>query len=69
MLSLQVNTSGEESKFGVEPGECIDLAAHIHSSCPSLRLVLSSQHTPVPSSQVSGSSPADKLGYRFAPQP
>ncbi|KAG0489347.1 hypothetical protein HPP92_007896 [Vanilla planifolia] len=33
---LQVNTSGEESKSGVHPSECIDLVKHIKLSCPNL---------------------------------
>ncbi|GLC39504.1 hypothetical protein PLESTF_001853800 [Pleodorina starrii] len=37
-VMVQVNTSGEESKYGVEPGECVQLAAHIAKSCPHLRL-------------------------------
>lgn len=37
---VQVNTSGEESKFGVSPGEaCIGLARHVHQQCQGLRLV------------------------------
>lgn len=32
----QVNTSGEESKFGVEPAEAPELAKHIHSGCKHL---------------------------------
>ena len=36
---VQVNTSGEESKYGVEPGEeCISLCKHVVTSCPHLRL-------------------------------
>lgn len=35
---LQVNTSGEESKYGVEPAECVELASHIQQQCPNLRL-------------------------------
>ena len=36
---VQVNTSGEESKYGVEPGKpCNDLCLHIHNNCPNLRL-------------------------------
>lgn len=34
----QVNTSGEESKYGVEPGDCVPLAAHIARKCSNLRL-------------------------------
>eukprot|EP00850_Spirogloea_muscicola_P010786 SM000064S19808 [mRNA] locus=s64:489049:493809:- [translate_table: standard] len=33
---VQVNTSGEESKFGVEPAECLELVRHVHSGCPNL---------------------------------
>ena len=36
---LQVNTSGEESKHGVEPGAaCVALARHITAQCPHLQL-------------------------------
>jgi PLP dependent protein len=36
---VQVNTSGEASKHGVDPGPaCVDLARHIHQRCPHLRL-------------------------------
>jgi hypothetical protein len=35
---VQVNTSGEETKHGVEPSECVALAQHIAASCPRLRL-------------------------------
>lgn len=35
---VQVNTSGEESKYGVEPKDCVALARHIHESCKHLRL-------------------------------
>ena len=31
---VQVNTSGEESKYGVEPDACTALAKHIYDSCP-----------------------------------
>jgi len=34
---VQVNTSGEESKHGVEPGEAPALARHVHEKCPHLR--------------------------------
>ena len=37
-VMVQVNTSGEESKFGVEPGSALALAEHILQSCGSLRL-------------------------------
>lgn len=35
---VQVNTSGEESKSGVEPGETSALCRHIMKECPNLRL-------------------------------
>ncbi|CAI9088371.1 OLC1v1022679C1 [Oldenlandia corymbosa var. corymbosa] len=34
---VQVNTSGENSKSGVEPSECVDLAKHVKSDCPNLQ--------------------------------
>ncbi|KAL4457402.1 hypothetical protein ABPG75_012267 [Micractinium tetrahymenae] len=37
-LDSTVNTSGEESKYGVEPKDCVALARHIHESCKHLRL-------------------------------
>ncbi|PNW88015.1 hypothetical protein CHLRE_01g010848v5 [Chlamydomonas reinhardtii] len=37
-VMVQVNTSGEESKYGVEPTECVSLAKHIAQNCPKLRL-------------------------------
>ncbi|CAH9105710.1 unnamed protein product [Cuscuta epithymum] len=33
---VQVNTSGEESKYGVEPARCVSLVQHVTSSCPYL---------------------------------
>ncbi|KAL3820740.1 hypothetical protein ACJIZ3_006645 [Penstemon smallii] len=33
---IQVNTSGEESKFGVEPSGCVELAKYVSSNCPNL---------------------------------
>lgn len=33
---VQVNTSGEESKSGVDPSNCVDLAKHVKLSCPNL---------------------------------
>ncbi|CAN6683109.1 unnamed protein product [Malus baccata var. baccata] len=33
---IQVNTSGEESKFGVEPSGCVELAKHVTLGCPNL---------------------------------
>ncbi|MEW5310363.1 MAG: hypothetical protein WDW38_002170 [Sanguina aurantia] len=38
-IMLQVNTSGEETKFGVEPSGCVPLATHIATQCKHLRLV------------------------------
>ena len=35
---VQVNTSGEESKYGVEPSACTPLAKHIAEQCKHLRL-------------------------------
>lgn len=32
-----MNTSGEESKYGVEPGGCVALARHIKERCSHLR--------------------------------
>mmetsp|Transcript_9469 Transcript_9469/g.27036 ORF Transcript_9469/g.27036 Transcript_9469/m.27036 type:complete len:249 (+) Transcript_9469:193-939(+) len=37
-VMVQVNTSGEESKSGVEPGNVVELARHVHQECPHLRL-------------------------------
>ncbi|PIA27357.1 hypothetical protein AQUCO_07900007v1 [Aquilegia coerulea] len=33
---VQVNTSGEESKSGVEPSSCVELAKHVKMGCPNL---------------------------------
>lgn len=33
---VQVNTSGEESKYGVDPAGCLELVKHVSSSCPNL---------------------------------
>ncbi|KAJ0984422.1 hypothetical protein J5N97_002778 [Dioscorea zingiberensis] len=33
---VQVNTSGEESKSGVEPSGCVELAKHVKQDCPNL---------------------------------
>lgn len=33
---VQVNTSGEESKYGVDPEACLELARHVVSQCPNL---------------------------------
>ncbi|KAI9794334.1 MAG: hypothetical protein M1835_006636 [Candelina submexicana] len=35
---VQVNTSGEENKSGVEPGDALGLCKHIRSDCPHLQL-------------------------------
>ncbi|KAF8940007.1 hypothetical protein BGZ58_008052 [Dissophora ornata] len=37
-IFLQVNTSGEESKSGMLPSEVLEVARHVISSCPHLRL-------------------------------
>ncbi|KAF2432385.1 hypothetical protein EJ08DRAFT_648163 [Tothia fuscella] len=37
-VMVQVNTSGEESKSGVEPKDTLDLCQHIKDECPHLRL-------------------------------
>ncbi|KAK8629530.1 hypothetical protein V6N13_078367 [Hibiscus sabdariffa] len=34
---VQVNTSGEESKYGVEPSGCVELAKHVSLNCPNLQ--------------------------------
>jgi pyridoxal phosphate enzyme (YggS family) len=36
-VMVQVNTSGEESKSGVEPDDALALAKHIVEKCPTLR--------------------------------
>ncbi|KAJ6820789.1 putative proline synthase co-transcribed bacterial-like protein [Iris pallida] len=33
---VQVNTSGEESKFGVDPSGCVELAKHVKQGCTNL---------------------------------
>jgi len=39
-VMVQVNTSGEESKYGVAPGEnVVDLAKHIRDNCKQLKLI------------------------------
>jgi len=35
---VQVNTSGEEEKSGVEPGDAVALCQHIMTNCPHLEL-------------------------------
>ncbi|KAL8462684.1 hypothetical protein ACS0TY_033635 [Phlomoides rotata] len=35
-VMVQVNTSGEESKYGVEPSGCVELAKHVSTNCPNL---------------------------------
>lgn len=34
---VQVNTSGEESKYGVEPQDCVSIAEHVHKECDLLK--------------------------------
>lgn len=36
---VQINTSGEESKSGAEPTECVEIAKHIVENCPQLNLL------------------------------
>uniref|UniRef100_A0A8C6REC0 Pyridoxal phosphate homeostasis protein n=1 Tax=Nannospalax galili TaxID=1026970 RepID=A0A8C6REC0_NANGA len=38
-VMVQINTSGEESKYGVPPSETIAVAEYIKSNCPSLEFV------------------------------
>ncbi|PSS10383.1 Proline synthase co-transcribed bacterial protein [Actinidia chinensis var. chinensis] len=33
---VQVNTSGEESKFGIDPSGCVELVKHVSTACPNL---------------------------------
>ncbi|KAL6553689.1 hypothetical protein OROGR_007531 [Orobanche gracilis] len=35
---VEVNTSGETSKFGAQPALCVDLVKHIVTECPNLEL-------------------------------
>lgn len=37
-IYVQVNTSGEAEKSGVEPGEALDLCKHVRENCPHLKL-------------------------------
>nr|XP_039257043.1 pyridoxal phosphate homeostasis protein-like [Styela clava]XP_039257051.1 pyridoxal phosphate homeostasis protein-like [Styela clava]XP_039257059.1 pyridoxal phosphate homeostasis protein-like [Styela clava] len=37
-VMIQVNTSGEDSKSGILPSECANLAFHIVENCPKLKL-------------------------------
>lgn len=37
-IMVQINTSGEESKSGVEPADALPLCQHILDNCPSLQL-------------------------------
>ncbi|GAX86632.1 hypothetical protein CEUSTIGMA_g14040.t1 [Chlamydomonas eustigma] len=37
-VMVQVNTSGEESKYGVGPSEVVSLARHVFTQCPHLKL-------------------------------
>ncbi|GMH24994.1 hypothetical protein Nepgr_026837 [Nepenthes gracilis] len=34
---VQVNTSGESSKSGVNPSDCVELAKHVNFGCPNLK--------------------------------
>ncbi|KAM0898024.1 hypothetical protein ACQ4PT_022192 [Festuca glaucescens] len=35
-VMVQVNTSGEESKSGIDPSRCVELAKHVKLACPNL---------------------------------
>jgi len=35
-VMVQVNTSGEESKSGCEPSECVSIVSHVLNNCPKL---------------------------------
>ncbi|KAM3354668.1 hypothetical protein ACQJBY_025403 [Aegilops geniculata] len=37
-VMVQVNTSGEESKSGIDPSKCVELAKHVKLACPNLIL-------------------------------
>jgi hypothetical protein len=37
-ILIQVNTSGEDSKFGCEPKDCVQLATDIAASCKNLKI-------------------------------
>jgi pyridoxal phosphate enzyme (YggS family) len=37
-IFVQVNTSGEDSKSGIEPAECVALCRHVAQECPRLQL-------------------------------
>ena len=39
-IMVQVNTSGEESKNGVEPKDVVALAEHVRDKCPNLKVLL-----------------------------
>jgi len=36
-VSLALQISGEESKYGVEPGDALPLCRHVHQECQNLR--------------------------------
>ncbi|KAI8925863.1 hypothetical protein BC831DRAFT_459347 [Entophlyctis helioformis] len=37
-IYIQVNTSGEDSKSGVSPAECVQVAREIASTCPNIKI-------------------------------
>ncbi|KAF9895666.1 hypothetical protein BX616_009110, partial [Lobosporangium transversale] len=37
-IFLQINTSGEDTKSGMLPNEALEVAQHVVSSCPHLKL-------------------------------
>lgn len=43
----QVNSSGEESKFGVEPEDSLALAKHIKENCQSLKYAPTTDKAPI----------------------
>ena len=64
-VMVQVNTSGEESKFGVEPKDCLPLARHIHDECSNL--AFRGLMTIGMPDYVRPSQPSRRAGTRCAP--
>ncbi|KAI9331346.1 hypothetical protein BDR26DRAFT_870361 [Obelidium mucronatum] len=62
---VQVNTSGEESKGGVEPHETVAVAKHIIDKCPGLKLAgLMTIGSPNPNLE-DGTNPDFKVSFCF----
>ncbi|KAF9586721.1 hypothetical protein BGW38_006263, partial [Lunasporangiospora selenospora] len=60
-IFLQVNTSGEDTKSGMTPEEAVEVARHVVSSCPHLKLAgLMTIGSPNPDLE-SGENPDFKL--------